>query len=115
MTPAERLNAAADLLEKRADDATPGPWRDMPMGSEGANIHAGGNTVTTARRVGRIGEFADASYIATMHPEVGKALASILRREARQLADRADALGGLLLGLPEEELAVADLLLAGES
>lgn len=87
MTPAERLLAAADLLEKRAGEATGGPWNtkaelDGMLAGRATVVHA------RARRVVTVGQTrthhydaaeANAAYIATMHPEVGKALGVWLR------------------------------------
>lgn len=57
---------AEDELVARA--ATPAPWVDRPMGSEGSDVIAGGNTVLTARRPARCREFADATHIARHDP-----------------------------------------------
>jgi hypothetical protein len=127
MTPAERLLAAADLLDKRAGEATEGPWQagefcvwttadveDGVIVSDGPN-GGGGASEENAR------------YIALVHPEVGKALAEWLRREAKKpmILDPAQwkAFEDGTLDEPEREiwsgdpeaLALADLLLAGES
>jgi hypothetical protein len=125
MTPAERLLAAADLLEKRAGDATDGPWKARSydfdedghdfadvIGKQEVEQYAGSYTIKTALVAGGAPEPADlgylhptnATYIATMHPEVGKALAAWLRLETRY-------------GRSPSGLAVtlADLLLAGAS
>jgi hypothetical protein len=92
VTPAQELAAAADKLDALASKATEGPWRDMSMGSEGSTIHAGGNTVSTARRVGRCGEYADAAYIAAMDPLVGKALAAVLREASYTIENNVNVL-----------------------
>lgn len=70
MTPAEELRAAAERLElltREADRIYPRMWREVM-----AAIESDPSNVTQA------------SYIATMHPEVGKALASWLRAEAAE-------------------------------
>ena len=101
MTPAERLLAAADLLDKRAEEATAGPWTRTNTEATGAVWI---DTPETRHAFSLHGWTADATYIATMHPEVGKALAAWLRVETRY--DRAPS--GLAV-------ALADLLLAGAS
>ena len=89
---ADLLRKAATILRERAEAATPGEWRDIPMGSEGSTILAdppvGRPSITTSRRVGRCPSFADAEYIATMHPDVGLALADLLAQEAGDAAER---------------------------
>lgn len=128
MTPAERLLAAADLLDKRAEKATDGPWtarvfdfdadsHDFAdvIGKQEVEQYSGSYTVKTALVAGGASEVgepgwlapANANYIATMHPEVGKALAKVLREEARRVS--------LGFGWTQEALALADLLLAGAS
>lgn len=79
VTPAEELAEAADKLEALTTKVVDGPWRDMQMGSEGSIVLAGGNTVSTSRRVAMTREFAEAEYIAAMSPLVGKALVAVFR------------------------------------
>lgn len=145
MTPAERLLAAADLLEKRAGEATPGPWA---VGShldaltpprtwhlEGIERWRG-----LANNVGLGEDEATATYIATMHPEVGKVLAAWLRelgeetvadegdycegnghstivksRRTHELHERVDACTSWFCANVTRGLALADLLLASAS
>ncbi|HMG61659.1 MAG TPA: hypothetical protein VK599_01810 [Streptosporangiaceae bacterium] len=38
MTPAETLRSAAKLVRERAQAASPGPWHQMCMGSEGCSV-----------------------------------------------------------------------------
>jgi len=109
VTPAERLLAAADLLEKRAGDAI-SDWRVDD------NNHLGLASVTTPSRWRPDGprysftgpDDETTRYIATVHPEVGKALASTLRDGVALLATDPVWCGTHLLPL-------ADLLLAGAS
>lgn len=101
MTPAERLIAAADLLEQRAEGAIKGPWRsgDGAVWSE-ADVEDGVVLTDSGRALP-----GDAAYIATMHPEVGKALAALLRWEADAVAFNDGRCA----------LAITDLILAGAS
>lgn len=116
MTPAERLVAAADLLDKRASEATAGPWT--------ATVKDGGrawvNTGEHERAFSLHGWQADTRYIATMHPEVGKALAEWLRFASRSLTGKTAAYQELLAkrrtvidGPLGHALNVADRVLAG--
>jgi len=142
-TPAERLLAAADLLDKRAGEATAGPWTAeaatsisvLPGGlacefttwlvtspvpdEEGQRtaVVAAERHPLTGSLTGGCFDEDDAAYIATMHPEVGKALAKALRREGNYVRQgEGRAFGGGDLTLPEVDmLALADLLLAGAS
>ena len=88
---ADLLREAATILRERAEAATLGPWRDIPMGSEGSTIiadpPAAKPSIITSRRVGRFPEFADAMYAATVQPAVGLALADLLDIEATRLDD----------------------------
>lgn len=84
-SPSLLLQRAAELIEQRAAKATPGPWRDEAMGSDGSVVLAGGYTVSTARRPARCGEFADATWIAMANPLLAQPLASILRDAAFNL------------------------------
>lgn len=106
MTPAQRLLAAADLLDKRAGEATEGPWvgrvfdgddyqfADV-IGKQEVEQYSGSYTITTALVAGGNSEIAEpgwlaaanARYIATMHPEVGKEQAAWLRDSADDLID----------------------------
>lgn len=133
MTPAERLIAAADLLDKRAGEATEGPWTGRVfdggdhefsdvIGKQEVEQYSGSYTVTTALVAGGAAEIAEpgwlepanARYIATMHPEVGKTVARALRRYAEGVRE----LEGILPpgAAPESDLlTLADLVLAGDS
>lgn len=116
MTPAERLLAAADLLDKRAGEATKGPWwvnsKIYPETIYGDDASA---VISGSRWCGEANVFdndADAAYIATMHPEVGKALAKVLRSYAEGVRELEEILP--LGAQPESDLlTVAGLILAG--
>jgi hypothetical protein len=126
MTPAARLLAAADLLDKRASEATEGPWglpqhetecdaRDdgwwIYNGRQGAAEYAVTATVPYNPKAAE-----DARYIATMHPEVGKALAAMLR--VLGSVDYPEVRMGVSVHTQkvfDAALALADLLLAGGS
>lgn len=90
-TPAERLLAAADLLDKRASEAV---WDQLYAGQSNYIPH-----IQTRR------------YTATMHPEVGKRQAALLRAMF-QLANAAPHTRDLIVY--SEAVALADLVLAGE-
>lgn len=101
MTPAERLLAAADLLDKRAGEATEGPWHAAP---EIDGVYADRMTVVRpahGKRIVAVGQVRphsaageqNVAYIATMHPEVGKALAAWLRAVAHRSNAVADTVG----------------------
>src|SRR5512139_2059976 len=64
----EFIRGCLDADEQTARAATPGPWRDVPMGSEGSGVQAGGNTHSTARRPARCREFSDATHVARHDP-----------------------------------------------
>lgn len=130
MTPAERLLAAADLLEKRAGEAGESPWRfsgetyDADQFGSGWDVDAPNGGYVT-----RLATKEDATYIATMHPEVGKAVAKVLRDSVQYLASVPGSLTQHTLcadfvdiwrtsiRCPHYDglLALADLLLAGAS
>lgn len=84
-SPSLLLQRAAERLEELAAKATPGPWRDEAMGSDGSVVLAGGYTISTARRPARCGEFADATWIATMNPLAAAPLVALLRDAARRM------------------------------
>lgn len=109
MTPAERLLAAADLLEKRAGEASDGPWTRTNTEATGAVWI---DTPDTRHAFSLHGWTADATYIATMHPEVGKALALVFRMWAKIVRLDEDLIHRIA---GDETLALADLLLAGAS
>jgi hypothetical protein len=118
-TPAERLLAAADLLDKRAGEATEGPWRNHDtylnlggytatvLSGKSDDVHLVAHLPSYSHDSSQFQEqpHADARYMATMHPEVGKALAALMRWEADCVAFNDGRCA----------LALADLLLAGES
>lgn len=125
MTPAERLLAAADLLDKRAGEATAGPWVEAGIGEYGwsvisqADPRSNFGVETEDSEQGK----ADAAYIATVHPEVGKQQAAMLRsfayavdREWRTFHEmwnteaRVRMLNDRMPGL-NAALAIADLML----
>jgi len=115
MSDAETLRNAAKLLRERAEMATPGPWRQMCLGSEGCLVlRATGTPRERGRgRVARFGQkdwkadHADAEYVAAMHPGVALAVADWLDAEAafaeHEVAD-----------LALEALAVARAILGAE-
>ena len=90
--PAARLREAAALIRKRAADATPGPWRpaDTHLGRYGyaATVLSGQGNATDLRAWlpsmshepwdETRNVWADATWIALMHPGIGEALATWL-------------------------------------
>lgn len=108
--PADRLLAAADLLDDLAGEATEGPWFNTRDGE-----------VKNAKNwdvVDRMGAGSkDARYIAMMGPEVGKLLASTLREAAHAIENNVNV--RIPQGVPPVQVAsaclldLADLLLAG--
>lgn len=95
MRATEELLAAADLLDKRAGEATPGPWvfdrhtYETDMDSSGYDVDGPDGGYTS-----RLSSIGDARYIATMNPEVGKALADLMRIRADQLRNQLHPDGG---------------------
>lgn len=89
-TPAETLRSAARLMRELACAASEGPWKSWVEGRD----HQGGDSmIGTADEDGgdlyvRVGAghhpkwVADQDYIASMHPQVGLALARWLEAEA---------------------------------
>jgi hypothetical protein len=130
-TPAERLIAAAELLEGRASEATEGPWVTWP-GPTASLVCTSVNHCTCGGGLDGYGHEpgcgleeppgvsapreADARYIATVHPGVAKALALWLLGEAHATQrGEGRGFGGADLHLAHPHaLALADLLLAGE-
>lgn len=116
MTVAERLVAAADLLDQRAWAATAGPWVEAGIGEYGWSVISGGDqrsnfgVETEDSEQGK----ADAAWIARMHPEIGKSLAVALRSSAR-IAAQAKARKAKPPRHIERLVELADLLLAEES
>lgn len=121
MTPAERLLAAADLLDKRANEATGGPWRYNPNKhtrlpgttyfEEAVFAGGAGKAATTIAATGLTDDppsMADARYIATMHPEVGKQQATLLRAMAHLGSERPEVTAYFVYS---DAVALADLVL----
>jgi hypothetical protein len=96
MTPTEELRAAAEHLRSLTQAATPGPWRqhDTHLGQYGhtATVLSGERNSTDLRAwLPTMSQeswnetrnvWADAVYIAAMHPGVGAALADLLDDQA---------------------------------
>lgn len=77
MTPAERLLAAADLLDKRAGEAAPGPWpvtsdNHLALATVEMPYMIGPARGTDRRFPVNFPDDATAYYIATMHPGGGQ-------------------------------------------
>lgn len=150
-SPAARLLAAADLLDKRASEATEGPWAvEQITGHDYLPVIDNG--VTKELRAVQIDAWAvtspapddegqrtavvmvempfpaalpsggcwdedDARYIATMHPEVGKLLARMMRDGWHTITNNV-SITNIRLGLQPvlvsaDLLDIADLILAG--
>jgi hypothetical protein len=84
----ETLRRAAAKARELAEAATAGPWRSVPMGSEGSRVYNDGTTLRTTRRIARTPEFADGDLIAAMSPGVALAVADWLDR----VAERSEAI-----------------------
>ena len=112
-TPADELRTAASTLREFATDATPGPWRqhDTHLDQYGhtatvlsGSMHDGPSprghlrawlpTMSQESWDETRNVWADAAYIALMHPGVGSALADWLDCEADRLANHLPAWGG---------------------
>ena len=107
-SPAETLRSAAALMRERANAASPGPWHEMCLGSEGCSVLNDGRLrerkhVSFSGRKEWKADHADAEYIAGMSPLVGLALADWLDKEA----ERAGELSGY------EDSAAYPLMLSG--
>jgi hypothetical protein len=122
-SPAARLLAAADLLDKRANEATDGPWAAcepndlwkrpyvIETRTEGLvskwkaegddEIYPHSFVIAETRQGGP--RMADAEWIALVNPEIGKALADLLRAEVSEMYDPS-----------AQAVALADALLAGD-
>ncbi|MFC5268496.1 hypothetical protein ACFPJ1_40860 [Kribbella qitaiheensis] len=114
--PADHLLAAADLLDKRAGEATEGPWRAVATGEAGRADVINDKIVSTTRGMVAAVDVSttDGRYIASLDPEKGKLIAKILRAEAERLTRSPRAFGGAPLFKPQPDtLALADALLAG--
>lgn len=81
MSSADELRAAADRLDELAGAATPGPWS---VGSVNPTTNGSWFGNMDPEVPGPVGDayLTDAAYIATLSPEVGKALAATLRAVA---------------------------------
>lgn len=81
MTPAERLRAAADLIERTGTAATPGPWI-----ADGAGVYLtddrGSFVADTCGSHPAQDAKADAAWIALVGPDLAPALAAWLRGTA---------------------------------
>ena len=128
---ADELRRAAALLRERAEAATPGPWSAadehglLPEAWPAwcvSQMRPGYQTMSeTEGYVGDVAEVLcdrkdacpDATYIATMHPDIGRALAAVLAESAAVWDDIEDA------PRPDSQLdqlaRLARLILAGTS
>ena len=107
-SPAETLYAAARLMREKAEAASPGPWHQMCMGSEGCSVINDGRLrerrhVSFSGRKEWKADHADAEHVAGMHPLVALAVADWLESEARH----ADGGEGGIDCTPKHPLAVA--------
>jgi len=85
--PAGTLRRAAKLMRERAEAASPGPWHQMCMGSEGCSVLNDGHLrdrkhVSFSGRKEWKADHADATYIASWHPLVAVAVADLLDKLA---------------------------------
>ena len=101
---ADRLREAAKVLREQAEAATPGPWRSVQGASGDLWWVELPNTADVALDLH--GE--NATYIATMHPGVGLALAD-------WLDDLADHDASDLMPMERGALFLADLILGSAS
>jgi hypothetical protein len=117
MTPAERLRAAADTIERTANAATPGPWgentgrpnrygaiisHDAPCDDDEREGYGGaliGESMLTGNR----------AHVALWDPPTALLAAEILRT----MADRVEQLAPVHVGNPDAALAFADRILTG--
>lgn len=81
---ADRLREAARVLRERAEEATPGPWRDEYSGRTGPVVMdaASRNALDHVAKCSHFRGRSDAAYIATMHPGVGLLVAELLDESA---------------------------------
>lgn len=124
MTPAERLRAAADLIEQRASEATPGPWQPEYAYNNHSRVQAifvdcaDGDSdacddvdcIDGAHSIGGMESTADNLWVLIAHPSLGPPLATWLRAEALHYDMRGRVLA---LSCHAEALAVADVILGG--
>jgi hypothetical protein len=85
--PAGTLRRAAKLMRERAEAASPGPWHQMCMGSEGCLVLNDGHLrdrkhVSFSGRKEWKADHADATYIASWNPLVAVAVADLLDKLA---------------------------------
>lgn len=105
MSAADRLREAARVLRERAEAASEGEWwpyRTVPSDLDAEWIVDSGLTFICSTHIDSERGRADATYIATMHPVVGLALANWLDAQADTTCD---------CGVDEFALAVANLIL----
>jgi hypothetical protein len=86
--PAGNLRRAATLMRERATAASPGPWHQLCLGSEGCQVLNDGHLrdrkhVSFSGRKEWKADHADAEYIAGVDPGVALAAADWLETEAR--------------------------------
>ena len=106
---ADRLREAAKVLRERATAATPGPWQGRDGASWAAQVcvlDGDGHPVAATSMTESVpSALSDATYIATMHPGVGLALAEWLNQaalhtdEPNPLTNRAVQIADLILGV----------------
>ncbi|MFM9635926.1 hypothetical protein [Streptomyces turgidiscabies] len=89
MNAADELRAAAKTLRQRAEAATPGPWKPDHSIPYGHRVGSSDDSdwVAWTGEYTETGSEADASYIATMGPTVGKAIVELLERAAKHYDD----------------------------
>jgi hypothetical protein len=115
-SPAVTLRRAASLMRGRAEAASPGPWHQMCMGSEGCSVINDGHLrerkhVSFSGRKEWKADHADAVHIASWGPVPATAVADLLDRIAWMVeldGDLAGRIGGA------ETIAIAVAYLAGE-
>lgn len=110
-TPADRLRAAADLVEQRAAAATPGPWvaERRPYSHENVAGHvAAPNLVSTTRAGVALSTVDDTAWITLAGPQIAPHLAAWLR-------ERADYVDAVQVCNEPHALALADAILGGAS
>jgi hypothetical protein len=93
-TQTDLMYTAVDILMNHADNATPGPWQHMCMGSDGCQIIRDAPMSERKRRhIAWFGrkewqhDHADAGYVAMMAPPVAHALAAWLQVKAASPGD----------------------------
>jgi hypothetical protein len=116
-------------MRERAEGASPGPWHQMCMGSEGCQVLDDGHLrdrkhVAFSGRKEWKADHADAEYIASMHPLVALAVADWLDAEAEHYDDLAaspygaagaEFVAGGACGDPDPAIVVARAYLGSES